>query len=133
MRFTKKTQYGIIFALHLAKVGKMGTAQAADQLAVSPTFLEQVVMNLREAGVIQVKRGPGGGATLRPGATILDVVAALEKDVVVNDEDVRFYELGMTSAHKQSLLLMDQAASAMKNLLSQPIAELSQYDGSDYK
>lgn len=128
MRFTKKTQYGIMFALHLAKVGKTSTQQAAETLAISPAFLDQVVMNLREAGVIQVKRGPGGGATLRADATVLDVVAALEKDVILNEEDARFYELGMTSAHKQSLYLMDAAASAMKNLLSQPIADLARIE-----
>lgn len=125
MRFTKKTQYGILLALYLAKHGKSGTRRAAEDLAVSPTFLEHVVMDLRQANVITVKRGPGGGATIREDATLLDVVAALEKDVVVNEEDVRFYELGKTPAHKQSLLVLDMAASAMREILSRPVVSMA--------
>lgn len=128
MRFTKKTQYGIMFALYLARTERSGTRQAAEALAVSPTFLEHVVMDLRQAGVITVKRGPGGGASLRADATLLDVVAALEKDVVLNEEDVRFYELGATQAHKQSLLLFDMAASQMKGLLGQTVKSLSKVE-----
>lgn len=125
MRFTKKTQYGIMFAIHLARVGKAGTRQASKDLSISPTFLDHVVMDLRQAGVIDVKKGPGGGATLRKGATLLDVVAALEKDIILNDEDVRFYEAGTSATHEKSLLFLDIAASSMKKLLSLTIKEFA--------
>jgi DNA-binding IscR family transcriptional regulator len=114
-----------MFTLHLARVGKTGTRQASKELSISPTFLDHVVMDLRQAGVIDVKKGPGGGATLRKDATLLDVVAALEKDVILNDEDVRFYEAGASETHKKSLLFLDMAASSMKHLLSQTIKEFA--------
>lgn len=56
------------------------TSDLASTIGVSRAFLEQIMRNLRMAGILSVKRGPGGGYALNPDResfTALDVANAV--------------------------------------------------------
>ena len=70
--------------VELALRDALGPVQLADiarSQAISPKYLEQLFMPLRNAGLVRSERGPKGGYVLaRPAAdiTALDVVTAVE-------------------------------------------------------
>lgn len=77
MKLPKKAQYAISYALYLQTVGQSNTASAASALGLSTTFLEQVARHLRIAGLLTVKRGPGGGYSLSGAPTIGSILNAV--------------------------------------------------------
>ena len=84
MRISSKGEYGLLAIVDLA-LQPEGTAVQALQIAqrqgVPKQYLDQLMMMLRKAGLIESVRGRQGGYRLaRPAGTItlLDVVVALE-------------------------------------------------------
>lgn len=84
MRITTWGEYGLIVCVHLAKRVGSG-AQAARELAaterLSHDYVEQILLRLRRAGLVQSVRGARGGYALArsPDAiTVRDVVEASE-------------------------------------------------------
>ena len=62
--------------------GPVALATVAGRLQVSLSYLEQLFARLRQAGLVESTRGPGGGYTLgRPAAeiTVADIVAAADE------------------------------------------------------
>ena len=85
MHLSKRTQYGLRAAVRLAATYDGGSYAQSRDLADAermPTkFLEQVLLILRRAGLLESKVGSGGGYRLRrpPGRiTVRQVVDALE-------------------------------------------------------
>jgi len=65
MKLTRKLEIGLN-AVQVLK-DKSGPTKVSDMTAAVGTtehFLEQVMRNLRQAGIVSVKRGPGGGYIL---------------------------------------------------------------------
>jgi Rrf2 family protein len=84
MRITTWGEYGLIVCVHLAKRAGAG-AQAARELAaterLSHDYVEQILLRLRRAGLVQSVRGAHGGYALArsPEAiTVRDVLEASE-------------------------------------------------------
>lgn len=84
MRLSARSEYGLLALVDLA-TAPGGTPVPARELAVSrgipPAFLEQLLADLRRAGIIRATRGAHGGFTLARGAgdiSALDIVEALE-------------------------------------------------------
>lgn len=84
MRVTTWGEYGLLVALHLARRAGQGPV-AARELAVQERlphdYVEQILLRLRRAGVVQSARGARGGYALAqlPGdVTVRDVLTALE-------------------------------------------------------
>jgi Rrf2 family iron-sulfur cluster assembly transcriptional regulator len=94
MRLTSKTAYGVQAMFDLAFHGRGRAVQAretAERQGVPLRYLEQILQDLRRAGLVEGKRGPGGGYALaRPAAEVRlsDVVAALDGPV----EDILSWE-----------------------------------------
>lgn len=95
MKLTKKGQYALLFTLFLQRSGLARTQDAATALNVSQNFIEQIARHLRNAGIISVKRGPGGGYqiaanTLPTIGCVLDAVGikgiASNSDLIANSE-----------------------------------------------
>ena len=97
MRVTTRTRYAIRALYHLA-FHRSGQATQAKEIAevqkIPLRFLEQILQDLRRAGVIEARRGPRGGYALaRPPAEIsmADVLRAvrgpLEELLGVEDPD----------------------------------------------
>jgi Rrf2 family iron-sulfur cluster assembly transcriptional regulator len=87
MRLTSKTAYGVQALFDVAFHGGGRAVQAremADRQRIPLRYLEQILQDLRRAGLVDAKRGPGGGYQLaRPAAEVRlsDVVAALDGPV----------------------------------------------------
>jgi Rrf2 family protein len=64
---TAKGKYGLKAVLHLAALQSGATAHAADIAKannISKKFLDAILAELRTAGIVIAKRGPGGGYRL---------------------------------------------------------------------
>ncbi|HLK92977.1 MAG TPA: Rrf2 family transcriptional regulator [Polyangia bacterium] len=83
MRVTTRTRYAIRALYHLA-FHRPGAAAQAKEIAevqkIPLRFLEQILQDLRRAGLVEARRGPRGGYALaRPPAeiTLADVLRAV--------------------------------------------------------
>jgi Rrf2 family protein len=87
MRLTSKTAYGVQAMFDLAFHGRDRAVQAretAERQGIPLRYLEQILQDLRRAGLVEGKRGPGGGYALaRPAVEVRlsDLVAALDGPV----------------------------------------------------
>ena len=90
MRFTSMFRYGLRALAVLAEnYGKapVSAKQISEQEDISPSFLEQLMAQLRRKSIIKGVRGPGGGFQLvrHPSRIrISEVVEALEGPVLVS-------------------------------------------------
>jgi Rrf2 family transcriptional regulator, iron-sulfur cluster assembly transcription factor len=86
MRVTTWTEYSLIISIHLAKRGRMGggpvaARELADTERLPADYVEQILLRLRRAGLVQSVRGAKGGYFLarNPGGiSVRDVMAASE-------------------------------------------------------
>lgn len=87
MRLSSKTGYGVQALFDMAFHGRGRAVQArevAERQGVPLRYLEQILQELRRAGFVDAKRGPGGGYVLARApeqVSLGDVVAALEGPV----------------------------------------------------
>ena len=61
MKLNKKFQYGLLLVFYLLRSGRTSLDNVAQNLGLSREFLYQVANQLKRAGVIVSKKGPGGG------------------------------------------------------------------------
>lgn len=69
---TKKGKYGLKALIHLARMETGTTAFVADIAAknnISKKFLDTILLELRNGGLLRSKKGPGGGYALSKPAT----------------------------------------------------------------
>jgi len=85
VRLTSRTGYGVLALFDLAYHGEGGRPVLARDIArrqaIPLRYLEQILHDLRQASLVDAKRGPGGGYALaRPCAEVRldEVVAALD-------------------------------------------------------
>jgi len=86
MRVTTWTEYSLIISLHLAKRGRTGSGpvaarELADVERLPADYVEQILLRLRRAGLVESVRGAKGGYFLakQPAAiSVLDVMSASE-------------------------------------------------------
>jgi len=77
---TNKGKYGLKAMIHLARleVGEtIGVAQIASQNNISKKFLDAILLDLRNAGMLRSKKGPGGGYALAKPARSIKVGAVV--------------------------------------------------------
>lgn len=87
MRVNTWTEYSLIIALHLARKGRhshtpVPARELADVERLPADYVEQILLRLRRAGLVESLRGAKGGYRLArdPGAiTVRDVMAASER------------------------------------------------------
>ena len=84
MRISAKADYAVRAVLELAAVAP-GASLSAREIAaaqeIPQNFLENILAELRRAGVVQTHRGPGGGSSLaRPAAdiTVGEILLAID-------------------------------------------------------
>jgi Rrf2 family protein len=64
---SKKAKYGLIAMLYLSRAqgrGPILIAELADQEGIPKKFLEQILLELKNRGLLQSKKGKGGGYLL---------------------------------------------------------------------
>ncbi|UCF05391.1 MAG: Rrf2 family transcriptional regulator [bacterium] len=87
MRFTSMFRYGLrALAVLVDNYGKgpISAKEISKHEEISPSFLEQLLAQLRRSGIVDGIRGPGGGFKLTKAPSkilICDVVEALEGPV----------------------------------------------------
>ena len=67
MRITTRTRYAIraLYDLAFHRLGQAaGAKEIADRQKVPLRFLEQILQDLRKAGIVEARRGPRGGYAL---------------------------------------------------------------------
>src|SRR5687767_15724632 len=89
MRFSQRTEYALRALVELGSHGPdnglLPCREIADRQKIPERFCEQVVGDLRRAGLITSQRGAAGGVRLARDAkdvTVSDVVEAVEGPVV---------------------------------------------------
>jgi Rrf2 family protein len=91
MRISSKGEYGLRALFDLAQRYGAGPVQSHDiheRQGIDENYLNQILISLRKAGLIESVRGPQGGHRLaRPPAqiTLLEVVVALEGPLLPAD------------------------------------------------
>ena len=91
MQLSSKGRYAVMAMADLAHEGcQSGVSQPitlaliCERQAISLSFLEQIFMKLRRAGLVNSSRGPGGGYVLAKEASdisILEIMEAVEEPV----------------------------------------------------
>lgn len=94
MNFNKNIQYGILFSLYLARAGRATVRDAAANLDLSKSLLEQVARKMRLGGVVTSVRGPGGGYELSSEATVTSVILCFEDIGFLPVRDAKRYVKG---------------------------------------
>ncbi len=88
MHITRRTDYAVRMMLELARAGGRVSSKRLGGLAdVTYPFARSIVTDLAAAGLVDARRGPGGGVALaRPAGeiTLLDIVEAMEGRVALN-------------------------------------------------
>lgn len=77
---TNKGKYGLKAMVHLARLAPGTTVQSAEIAAaetISKKFLDAILLDLRNAGFVRSKKGPGGGYTLARDASEIVVGAVV--------------------------------------------------------
>jgi len=88
MRVTTWAEYGLIVSLNLARRAGQGPAAArelAEQERLPHDYVEQILLRLRRAGVVDSVRGAKGGYLLAREPSVITV-----KDVIEASEHVTF-------------------------------------------
>lgn len=98
MRFSNKIKYGLQFLLFLDVDTEVYTdiLRGALSCNISHKFLEAIAVELKNEGILEVKRGAGGGYKLakQPDQiTLADVVRALSKEKLLEEKEEPLKEL----------------------------------------
>ena len=78
MRLSARSEYGLLALIDLAAAADgrpMATRELAESRGIPSAFLEQLLADLRRAGLVRATRGPRGGFALTRDA---DEITALE-------------------------------------------------------
>lgn len=125
MRLPKRSQYALTFTIYLLRTGKARIEDAARTLNIPRQFLEQIARDLRTAGVLQVKRGPGGGYSIAEGKVVLlrDVLAAVETAGLYTETDYGDNKKAGVCGYDSNSILV-RLAESITPLLDTPIVLL---------
>lgn len=85
MRLTSSTDYGLRMLMRMASAPDLAfsTAELADEFGLSRNHLAKIMQRLSRAGIIETRRGGGGGAVLAVSACDVrlgTIVRVLEED-----------------------------------------------------
>ncbi|RRR71202.1 MAG: Rrf2 family transcriptional regulator [Candidatus Viridilinea halotolerans] len=130
MRISSKGDYGLRAAFDLAQHYGQGPVQSeeiAQRQGIPPNYLNQLLITMRRAGLIESLRGPLGGHMLaRPPAEIslLAVIQALEGPLLPSEPTRENLAPTQPADHA----LIDQLWGQLRSRIEQLLAELSLED-----
>lgn len=84
MRLSARSEYGLLALIDLASAAEgrpLATRELAENRGIPAAFLEQLLADLRRAGLVRATRGPRGGFALTRSAseiTALEIIEGLE-------------------------------------------------------
>ncbi|MFL5800316.1 MAG: RrF2 family transcriptional regulator [Roseiflexaceae bacterium] len=127
MRISSKGEYGLRALFDLAQHYGEGPVQSRDihlRQGIDENYLNQILISLRKAGLIESIRGPQGGHRLaRPSAqiSILDAVLALEGPLLPADAG----RDNVTSAEPADRELIRELWDELRAVLEQRLASIT--------
>ncbi len=127
MRISSKGEYGLRALFDLAQHYGEGPVQSRDihlRQGIDENYLNQILISLRKAGLIESIRGPQGGHRLaRPSAqiSILDAVLALEGPLLPADAG----RDNVTSAEPADRELIRELWDELRAVLEQRLASVT--------
>ncbi len=125
MKVGRKTQYGLLIVLYLGRTGRATVEVMAQSLSLSQNFLEQVARNLRQAGIIQAIRGPGGGYELIGSPTLGAVMAATSVPPPMSREETESLMRG-TQDHRALAAIVGDLSAQLGIALRLSLTEKAQ-------
>lgn len=93
MRLSTKSRFAVAAMIDLAlreQAGPVPLNAISARLQISLSYLEQLFSKLRQAGLVDSLRGPGGGYTLARAAqaiSVADIIAAIEGSRSLHSDD----------------------------------------------
>lgn len=95
MKFNQRTNYALNILGYLLKYPeeRVTSAEIAEEHALSQSFVSLVLRDLKLAGIVKPKKGPGGGYLLNKSADkikLKDVMLAVEEDFN-NSESIELF------------------------------------------
>ena len=129
MRFTTKAKYGLValadIALYSGQGEKVTTVEISQRQHISQKYLEQILMQLRQANIIRAEKGQKGGYYLTRSAEhikIADVMNALDSNILADSADIETEDgIGMNL----KICLWDKINSYMREYMNKTtLAEL---------
>lgn len=127
MKFSKKTEYGLRFLLALAELSEgrfMGIYQISLRHNIPMKFLEAIAVALKKAGLLEVKKGAGGGYKLKfkPDEISLLMVFECLEDAYKKELDIT----GDISSNQKAvaLVLNDTIAGVREILAEKKLADI---------
>lgn len=101
MRVSARVEYGVQALADIALYSENGSIVSAPEIAerqnISQKYLEQILTQLRQAGLIRAQKGLRGGYTLsRPAEkiTISDILNALDNSILEETDPAEYGEQG---------------------------------------
>ena len=95
MRLSTKGKYALIAMAYIARKelnSKVSVAEISSELDISQTYLEQLFMKLRKAGLVKASRGASGGFSLDrhpKNIRIHDIMEAVDENFAVVSSEGR--------------------------------------------
>lgn len=93
MKFSTRVEYGVLALTDIALYSENGSSVSAPDIAeregVSQKYLEQILNQLRQAGLIHAQKGLRGGYTLARGAEsirVSEILNALDNSILESPE-----------------------------------------------
>jgi len=129
MKITARAEYASLAILELALSYNSGHIQAkeiAERKQIPPKFLEQILIQLRNAGLIQSLRGASGGYLLaRPPEqiTLREVVEAVEGELNIVDAKLEDKTLVKVWAEIQENFLKSLEIITIQKLVTRKLKE----------
>ena len=101
MRVSARVEYGVQALADIALYSENGSIVSAPEIAerqnISQKYLEQILTQLRQAGLIRAQKGLRGGYTLSRSAekiTISDILNALDNSILEETDPAEYGEQG---------------------------------------
>lgn len=95
MKFTTKAEYGLAaladIAMHSSQGERTTTVEIAKRQHISHKYLEQILLQLRQANLIRASKGQKGGYSLMQPASLIrisDVLNALDSTILANSPEI---------------------------------------------
>ncbi len=121
MKFSKKTEYGLRFLLSLSELNGerfMGIYQISLRHSIPMKFLEAIAVSLKKAGLLDVKKGAGGGYRLKfkPDEISLLMVFECLEDAFKKELDI---SSDIANNQKAVALVLNKTIAGIREVLSE--------------
>jgi len=88
MLLTREADYAVRCVVEVARSGRTSAARVAAAQGISPTFLGKIVRSLAKAGILNTRRGVGGGIMLAQpieNISLIQVIEAIGGPLCIKD------------------------------------------------